>query len=175
MKVSIKHSLIPNIFLCVMMSFSGLVYAQGKIGVVDLNGALAVADYSKQQLSALKNNSEFKDLAEKIKALKGDLQALQNEGEANALTWSQEQKQQQVKKMQGKVAELNGYGNQREKMKADLESRIGKELGPKIEKVVNQIIEEKGIGLLLNSQAVYFRTAEFDITNEVVDRVNKLK
>jgi len=175
MKALIKHTLITKFLIFVMMSFSGMVYAQGKIGVIDLNGALAAADYSKQQLSALKNNAEFKGLAGKIKSLKSELQALQKEGEANSLTWSQEQKQQQVRKMQGKVAELNGYGSQREKMKSDLENRIGKELGPKIEKVVNQIIEEKGIGLLLNSQAVYFRTAEFDITNEVVDRVNKLK
>lgn len=147
--------------------------AQDKVSVIDLNGALYSTNYAKSQLEALKNNAEYKSLTEQIKSLRKTLDALQKEGQTKSLTWSDEQKKQQVQKIQAKVGELNQAGNQREKLKADTEKRINQELGPKIEQVVNQILEEKGIGLLLNSQAVYHRTPAFDITTEVIERLNK--
>ena len=46
---------------------------------------------------------------------------------------------------------------------------------PKIEEIVPKIIEEKKLGLLINARAAYFRTPDFDITQDLIDRLNKLK
>ena len=162
--------------LCVFFSIvssSVTVLAQDKVSVIDLNGALYSSDYAKSQLEALKNNAEYKSLTQQVKSLRETLNALQKEGQTKSLTWSDAQKKQQVQQMQAKVAELNQVGNQREKLKADAEKKINQEMGPRIEQVVNQILEEKGIGLLINSQAVYHRTPAFDITTEVIERLNK--
>ncbi len=151
------------------------VAAQKNVGVVDLDGVLAVADYSQQQVKALKANAEYKKILKDMKALEKELQALQKEGSTKSLTWSEEQKQQHVNKGQKKLSQLNQLANKRTAMTNDVENRVSEYLGPKIEKVVNEIIEEKGIGLIVNSKAVYFRTADFDISEEVVKRLNANK
>lgn len=159
----------------VALLFQMSVSAQGNIGVIDLEGVLIASNYSRQQYQALQADAQYKKLAAEIKALKTELQALQKEGETNALTWSDEQKKSHIQKGQAKLEHYKRLGGQEAQVRNGLAARIEKELGPKIEKIVNGVIEEKKIGLLLKSQAVFFRTAEFDITEEVVKRLNDSK
>jgi Skp family chaperone for outer membrane proteins len=148
------------------------VVAQGNIGVINLEGVLIGSNYSRQQYQALQADAQYKKLLSDIKSLKSELQALQKEGEANALTWSDDQKKSHIQKGQIKLEQYKRLGAQEAQTRNGLASQIEKELGPTIEKIVNNVIEEKKIGLLLKSQAVYFRTVEFDITEEVVKRLN---
>jgi outer membrane protein len=155
------------------MFFHSSVFAQGNIGVINLEGAISVSNYSRQQYKVLQADPGYKKLAESIEALEKELQALQKEGEKKSLTWSEEQKQAHVKKGQAKLAEYNRRGNQLTQVRNSVALKVEQALGPKIEKIVNDVITEKNIGLLLKSQAVYFRTADFDITDEVVKRLNE--
>lgn len=158
---------------CIGALFSSVsVVAQGNIGVINLEGVLIGSNYSRQQYQALQADAQYKKLLSDIKSLKSELQALQKEGEANALTWSDDQKKSHIQKGQIKLEQYKRLGAQEAQTRNGLASQIEKELGPTIEKIVNNVIEEKKIGLLLKSQAVYFRTVEFDITEEVVKRLN---
>lgn len=165
-KLLITCACISALFLSV-----GIV-AQDNIGVISLEGVLIASNYSRQQYQALQADAQYKKLLSDIKSLKSELQALQKEGEANALTWSDDQKKSHIQKGQIKLEQYKRLGAQEAQTRNGLASQIEKELGPTIEKIVNNVIEEKKIGLLLKSQAVYFRTVEFDITEEVVKRLN---
>ena len=70
---------------------------------------------------------------------------------------------------------LKKIGNKLDSEKAAVENRIQKELTPKIEEIIPQIIKDKKLGLLVNARAAYFRTPEFDVTQELIDRLNQLK
>jgi Skp family chaperone for outer membrane proteins len=154
-----------------LLSSAG-AFAQGNIGVIDLEGVLIASNYSRQQYQSLQADTQYKKLLGDIKVLKGELQALQKKGETNALTWSEDQKKNHIQKGQVKLEQYKRLGAQEAQMRNGLASSIEKKLGPSIEKIVNSVIEEKKIGLLLKSQAVFYRTAEFDITEEVVKRLN---
>lgn len=148
------------------------VSQQANIGVVDLQAAISSSNVAKAEFQKLKADASYKKLTDKIKSLQKELQALQKEGETKSLTWSDAQKKQHVQKGQAKLNEFNQLANQEANARGNLTASLEQTLGPKIEKIVNDIIADKNIGLLLNSQAVYFRTADFDITEEVVKRLN---
>ncbi|MFT5116620.1 MAG: Skp family chaperone for outer membrane protein [Kiritimatiellia bacterium] len=166
----VKVVFFVGLYLCGLNAF-----AQGNIGVINLKGALAASNYSRQQYQVLKSDSNYKKLVSKIKDLQKELQALQKEGETQSLTWSDEKKQKHVKAGQTKLARLNRLGQQESTIRNNIAAKVEQDLAPTIEKIVNDIIDEKNIGLLLKSQAVYFRTAEFDITVEVLERLNNEK
>lgn len=162
------------VFLLVLLGvcFNPSAMAQGNIAVIDLNGAIRASDYSIKQYKLLQADENYKKLVEKIKQTRDDLEQLQKEGETKSLTWSDEQKQAHQEKGQKAYSELNNLANQEAAVRSRLDASVQQELAPNVEELVNAIIEEKKIGLLLKAQAVYFRTADFDITEELVKRLN---
>ena len=161
--------------LLLALLFSNLTFAQGKIMAVDLDRALLLSDYAQQQLQVLKSNADYKKFSTQAKGLETELAELQKKGKANSLTWSDQQKQDHVALMQGKIDQLRTITRQQTVMRQRAEAKVEQELAPKVETIVNDIIQEKNIGLLIDSKAVHYRTAEFDITKEVVERLNKAK
>jgi len=149
--------------------------AEGKVKSIDLNRALSSSNVAQQQFKRMQADASFKSISAKIQSLKLELQNLQKEGETKSLTWSEDQKKQHVQKMQLKLGELNQTANQQASIRKGVEAAIEKELAPKVEAIVNIIIKEQDIGLLLNAQAVYFRTPEHDITQLVIERLNSAK
>ena len=168
-----KRLLSKVIFVLVAALMCSTAYSESNISVIDLNRTLSASNYAQQELQALKSNPEYKKLIDAIKGLQKELGDLQKKGETESLTWSDEQKQQHVSLMQGKFTQFNQLGNQQAEIQKQLERKVEQTLTPKIEEIVNVIIEEKGISLLLTSKAVFYRKPEYDITQEVIDRLNK--
>ncbi len=153
--------------------FSSMAVAQQAIAVIDIERAAIQSDYAKNSIKKLQDSDTFKQNLAVYKRLGGEFKAMQKDGQTNGLTWSDEQKAAHTSKLEKKLAEINKIGGQLDSEKAAVERRIQKELTPKIEKIVPEIIKDKKLGLLLNSRAVYFRTPEYDITQELIDRLNK--
>ncbi|MGS2717099.1 OmpH family outer membrane protein [Eionea flava] len=158
--------------LLISVLFNQAAFAQSNIAIIDLNGAIRVSDYSKKQYKLLQADENYKKLVSAITQTREELQKLQKEGETKSLTWSDKQKQDHQEKGQKKYAELNNLASQEASVRSRLDASVQQELASRVEALVNEIIEEKEIGLLLKAQAVYFRTADFDITEELVKRLN---
>ena len=65
-----------------------------------------------------------------------------------------------------------------EKLKSEknvLMQKIMAELGPKTKAVLNELVAAENIGLVLDSSAAYYATADFDITSKVTEKLNKAK
>ncbi|MFT6255064.1 MAG: outer membrane protein [Granulosicoccus sp.] len=166
-----KNVLLLSFFLVFLLNYSS-AFSEGNIAIVDLDRAMLMSNYAVKQDKVLQADNGYKNLVEKIKEIQVTLQSLQKEAETKALTWSDEQKQLHQKKAQKIYAELNNLASQEVAVRKRLDANIKKELAPKVEVIVNKIIEEKKIGLLLKAKAVYFRAPEFDITEELVKRLN---
>jgi len=168
-----------NILLFVVFfSFlsSNFVFSEGlNIAVADLDRALRISNYSLKQYKILQADENYKQLIEKINGIREEIESIKKDGETKSLTWSESQKQEHVQKGQKKVAEINNLANQELSVRRRLDSSIHQELTPQVEKIVNDIIEEKSIGLLLKSQSVHFYTPTFDITEEIVKRLNAVE
>jgi len=155
---------------------SNFVFSEGlNIAVADLDRALRISNYSLKQYKILQADENYKQLIEKINGIREEIESIKKDGETKSLTWSESQKQEHVKKGQKKVAEINNLASQELSVRRRLDSSIHQELTPQVEKIVNDIIEEKSIGLLLKSQSVHFYTPTFDITEEIVKRLNAVE
>jgi outer membrane protein len=166
-----KNVLLLSFFLMFLLNHSS-AFSEGSIAIVDLDRAMRISNYAAKQYKVLQTDNGYQELVEQVKKAQTTFQTLQKEAETKALTWSDEQKQVHQKKAQKIYAELNRLANQEVAVRKRLDANIKKELAPKVEVIVNKIIEEKKIGLLLKAKAVYFRTPEFDITEELVKRLN---
>ncbi|ODS23939.1 hypothetical protein AB835_06360 [Candidatus Endobugula sertula] len=170
-----KQNIIKLLVFGLLAGFYFSAFAVDKISVIDLNRVLGEADYSQEQYKKLQLSDAFKSSAKNISEQQKKLQGIQKEGKAKSLTWSEEQKQAHRQRMQRELNLFNQLGNQQEAMKRQVDADIEEVLLPKVKEIVNAIIKEKNIGLLLDSRAVYFGTPEFDITKEVITRLNKKK
>lgn len=165
-----------NIVVVLAFLLPGLVFAQQNqnIAVIDIEAAAINSDYAKSEIKKLRESKTFKANLTELERLKKEFNSLQEEAKANSLTWSDDQKKAHRKKLKEKVTEVNKVGGQLDAEKAAVDKRIQKELIPKIEEIVPKFIEEKKLGLLINARAAYYRTPDFDITQDLIDRLNKL-
>jgi Skp family chaperone for outer membrane proteins len=162
--------------VCISVFSSHFAFSEeANIAVADLDRALRISSYSLKQYKVLQADENYKKLIEEINSVRSELESIRKNGQTKSLTWSEAQKQEHLQKGQSKVAEINNLANQEAAIRNRLDASIQKELAPKVEKIVNEIIEEKSIGLLLKYQAVHFYTPAFDITEEVVKRLNSVE
>jgi outer membrane protein len=168
MKTSFLNSLIFILF-----TFSSLALSQEKVAVVDIEAAAINSDFAKKAIKDLNNSATFKKNGETYNNINNEIKKMQDDAKANGLTWSDEDKKIYNVKLEEKIKNLKRARAQLDQEQANVEQGIQKELTPKIEKIIPEIIKEKNIGLLINARAAYFRTPEFDITKELIDRLNK--
>jgi len=166
-KIAMALTFLVGIFNCHFASSEG-----GNIAVADLDRALRISNYSLKQYEVLKADENYKKLIAQINSIRAEIELMRKDGETKSLTWSETQKQEHLQKGQAKVAEINNLAGQEAAVRNRLDASIKKELAPKIETIVNEIIQEKSIGLLVKSQAVHFAKPLFDITEDIVKRLN---
>jgi len=159
-------------FLCVI-SFSAISLAQQSIAVVDIEGAVANSNYAKEARKKLENSATFQKKRARYNALGKELKSMEKEAQTNGLTWSNEQKKSHNKTAQGKLAEINKIGNQLESEISQINKKMAKDLNPKIDEIIKSIIKEKQLGILLKAQTVHYATPQYDISKELLDRLNK--
>ena len=54
----------------------------------------------------------------------------------------------------------------------DVVQQLGVEVGPRVSKIVEELLKDEGIGLLLRAEAVMHANTAFNITSKVTDKLN---
>ena len=149
--------------------------AAGKVVVLDHQIAMLATDFAKSRFEALQANPEFSKVVAQYETLSADLTALGKEAETKGMTWGAEQVANHRKKEEYIKADLQlAYQKIQAERKAANESII-RELQPKLEGVLNKLIESDGIDIILSKQAAFYASENADITRKVVDALNKAK
>ena len=161
------------LFFLVFTLLSTHAVAQSQAVVLDPEAAVLNSSYAKQRLQALQNESAFKALVERLNTLRAELKELQDTAQVNGLTWGEEQKQSHRNTMQAKADELTIVRKQLDNQRNALLDSIQRELTPVLEKVVKELVAEKGYELIVNSRAVIFSTEQNTITQSVIDALDK--
>ena len=149
--------------------------AADKVVVFNAQGAIMATDIAKQRIKDLQASIDFSSMQAKFESLKADLQGLDKEAKTNGMTWSQEQIASHNKKIEYKQADLQLSAKKLQAEQGEAVQNIMKELAPKAQEILKQIITAEGIGLVLDNKAALFANAEFDITAKVTDGLNKAK
>ncbi len=155
------------------ISLSAYTAEANNIAVIDIEGAVAKSNYAQKARKDLENSKSFQDMRTRYNELGKQLEAMEKDAKANGLTWSKEQKESHNQSAKEKLLEIKKINRQLDSEVNEINKKMAQELNPRIDTIVNDIIKEKNIGLLLKAGAVHFATPGFDITEELLERLNK--
>lgn len=162
---------IATVMLALM--FSGVVFADTKIAVVDLGKAIFMADVAKKRVDELKAKSEYASLQAKYDSTAADMQALAKDAESKSMTWSREQQADYKKKIEYLRADLQLTAQKLDSEIKTLQNGILQELQPKALEALQELVKAEKIDLLLRSDSVLRAEPDLDITAKLTERLNK--
>lgn len=164
---------LKSLTLLCALGVSAVSFAQANIAVIDIDGAVANSNYAKEARKKLENSESFQKKRARYSELGKELKTMEKNAQTNGLTWSDEEKRNHNKAAKEKLSEINKIGNQLDSEISQINKQMAKDLNPKIDEIVKSIIKEKQLGILLKAQTVHYATPQFDITKELLDRLNK--
>ncbi len=164
--------LVTAVVLCMVSAVS---FAEGKIAILNPTGAVMATAAAKAKFEKMEKSADFAATKAKIDGITTDRNALQAAYQKDGLTWSTEKKDDSEKKLQSLNEDYQFSVKKIQAAQQDLAQQVMKDIGPKLETAVKQVIESEKIGLVLNSQAAIHATPEYDITSKVTDLLNKAK
>jgi len=166
-----KLSLVLMTF--VFLAVPGMVFAEGKVAVFNLQAAIINTDAAQAKIKAFQENAEIVDLKAKYESIIADLTKMDQDQKTNGVTWSQDKKNEIRKQMDFKRADLE---NEAKKLQGENDrflQGILQENAKAAQAVVQELIKSEGIGLILNAESVVFADSSYDISAKITDRLNK--
>lgn len=161
--------------LAFAMLWGSLAMAQGRIAVFDLEAAVLNTDVAKQRLNALRNKKEFKNNLSELEQVRKDYEKLVQKLQKDIEIMSAEQRQLAKNEIDSKRSDGEHLARKIEAAQQQEVQTIMKEVGPKLQKLLPEIIKEENIGLLLPAKAVMHADAGYNITAKVADKLNQAK
>lgn len=161
--------------LTLAMLFASPSFAEGKIAVLDLQAAIIRTDVAQAELKAMRADGEYTALQAKGETLSSEMKALVEEMQTKGLTWSDERKAEQRKKLEYKQADLQLVSQKLQKEQGEVVQGLMRRLGQNAQQAAQDVIKGGGYGLVLDAKAAQFYDTSFDITAKVTDKINKAK
>lgn len=162
-----------KLVILTVVAISAPAYAEMKIAVLNYQMALLESDVAKKY--AVDSERKFGPRIAKLKALEEDARKLQDRLVKDGSKMKQAERErlelelnQKARDFQLQSKELN-----ESKMKADQD--MLKIIKPKLDKAVEDALKSGGFDLVLESGAVVDVKPQYDITKQVIDRLNKIR
>lgn len=162
--------------------FSGLIFGIAmclsvfanaqKIAVVNIQAAILESEYGQSELQKLENRPDYAALVVESQSLIADVQALDNEAQANSSNWSRERLAEYNRQRQF-IAEDLQVNNQRIQSEREAAVRqINQTMNQRALTALQELIDEEEVTLLLQESAVYHATEEHNLTPELSVKLN---
>ncbi|MFA5494572.1 MAG: OmpH family outer membrane protein [Porticoccaceae bacterium] len=163
----------PVLFFVLASLMTGSALAETKIAVVDLGAAIFSSEVAQKRQSELQAQSEYAALQAKYDSTAADLNALQKEAESKRLTWSQDEAAEFQKRMEYLRADIELTARKLEGEVRNLQNRIIKELQPKAQEALEELVKQENVTLLLRSEAVLLAEPQINLTGKLTERLNQ--
>lgn len=111
--------------------------------------------------------AQLAELEKQVKQMQGELQNAQAAGASQA---DLQQKNLQFQKL---VTEYQRQGQEVQLQQREREQAFLKKMRPRLDVVIRDLIEKGGYDVVLNKQSTIYAKPELDITEQVVDLLNK--
>ena len=147
------------------------VYAQLRIGIVDLRRVVSETAEGRAVLTALKARFDDRqgDLDRRTKAI----EVLKRRIEHPASPIPQPQLQKMAQNFQQQVAELQQIGQQYSSELQELEAEMTKRILAKAQPLVRQIGQDENYQIIVDQQIVHFAPAHLNLTDRVIQMYNQ--
>jgi outer membrane protein len=170
----LKH-LVKHVAATVLLGsalFSSAVMAEQKIGVVDVQGIFQAMPQAAEIANNIQN--EFKEQIDEVNLLQRDGQLYTQKLERDAATMSDQEKQE----LQAKILQVRGeLAEKAQPLQQNLQRRQNEErnkLLGLIKQAIDAVAAKEEYDLILNSGAVAFADESIDLSQQVLDQVNKI-
>ena len=160
----------------VVLAFSvpTLGWAEGKIAVVDVQGAILQTDIAQKRLGAVRDQADYKKNKAEYDRLKSEGEALLKTFQKDAAVMSEDQKVAAQKKLSAMQDDLDHVTGKLQQAEQTAGQALLQEMAPKVQEVLRDVIKQDGIGLLLQRNAVVHAEESYSITAKVTDKLNQL-
>ncbi|MDM3870271.1 OmpH family outer membrane protein [Porticoccus sp. W117] len=154
-------------------AFSLTAVAETKIAVVDMERAIVSSEMWKQHSEAAVADSNLAKLAAERDGLVADAQKLQKDFETNNLSWDDAKKAKANREMESFRADLQLLERKIQAEQRVVQQTTLQAIQPVAFEQLQALIDEEKVELLLKKDAVWSNGAGLDITNKLIDRINK--
>lgn len=162
-------------FLLAGLLFAGAAVAQTKVAVVNIQAAIMSTEKASSKINALKTSSEYSQLQNTAEGIRAEVQKMAEDAQKNGMTWSDDQKAEQQRKMNFKRADFEGAVKKLRAIEGQAVQDIQKELLPKAKAALEEVIKERKLDLVLDASAAVYAGANANLTEELVKRLNAAK
>lgn len=156
-----------------MLLASSLVAAQGKIAVLDVQGAILNTNEAQKRLKELRDQPAFKANSQELEKLKQEYDNVIKQLQKDLAVMSNEQKEAQRKKIEEKRSDIEHVVRKLQVSEQELLQGLMQEMGPKLQEAVAALIKSEDIGLLLDRKVAMHVDNGYNITAKVTEQLNK--
>jgi len=151
-----------------------MVMADGRIAVLNQQQAILNTDAAQKRFKALESTADYKEEFQQLQAIEKEGQDLLAKLKKDAAVMSDAQKQEMGKKLNGLQSDAQHLAKKLQEARQQEFQLLLRDLGPRYQKVVSELIKNEGIGLLLSQdEGVMFVDSSYDITAKVTDKLNR--
>lgn len=157
----------------VLMMFSAASLAEVRIAVVDINLAALRADEARilgEKLKASVSQEEAE-----VVALSNAIKKLEEKRQKDAAVMGADQLRKLDQEIADKKLELNFKTQKLQQRSKDAGQELQQVMGPKIEKALKSIVDEKKYDVILRREAAIWIDDKYDLTDELTKRINAQK
>ncbi|WP_417223627.1 OmpH family outer membrane protein [Amphritea sp.] len=156
------------VILGVVLSFNAMAEKVATLSVQQALLSSKAADTFREKLK-----TEFSSEQKQLLELEGQAKKLQDAIQKGAGTQSKEVQDQQRVQFQKAYGEYQRLGQVLQQKQRAREEGFLKDMRPKLDAVIRDLIKSEGYDLVVNKQATIYAKPELDITPRVVELLNK--
>ncbi|WP_111640329.1 OmpH family outer membrane protein [Marinimicrobium alkaliphilum] len=158
----------------VLMLMTGAALADnGKVVVLDLQAAILSSSAAQQSFARLEQNAEYRAMIARLEEIRTELEELQQTAERDGMTWSEEQRASNNRRANYLRSDFEQEAQKVQAERQEVGQRVVQNLAPRVNQILDELMEAENIGVVLNSQGVFRATDTADITDKVTELLNK--
>ncbi len=158
-------------WLFLLMLCAGSVAAELKVAVVDSQRAILESDEAQGLLNQA--SEELKGEQDAVIALRDSITALQDQLQKDGEVMSQTEQQKILKEIESQRLDFEFGANKLQKEAQDRQQAIFQQIGPKYQKVINDLIEIEGYDLIIERSNLLYSNSKHEITRKVTEKLNE--
>ena len=156
-------------FLVVPMT----AFAQGKIGIINLDDALSNSSAGKAALSGLK--SKFESREKSIAAQGEDLKKMQDELQKKSVALSQDAMKSKAADFEAKARKYLDDRNKLQQEEQQAQQGVLQPLLNRLQKVVSEYAAKNGYSIILEARSVPYYDPKMDVTADIRAQFDRSK
>ncbi|MYE14356.1 MAG: OmpH family outer membrane protein [Gammaproteobacteria bacterium] len=145
--------------------------AQLKIAVLNVQRALGESEEAKGLAEGIQQ--DLQEQQDELQALQEEIQALQEQLEKDAEILGDDEKRRIGKDIEDKRLDLEFGANKLQKEVQDRQEEILRQMAPKLDAVLKDLIEIEGYDVVLQRSGLLYVNTKHDITRKVTEKLNE--